>query len=286
MLRMHRNELVCAAVAAGVAALFGSPLGGLLFAVEVVARKRNMAFFVCSMVAVSVACLFTLAIEEPLLFPVIIKDWHLYAIPWFAALGVLAALQSAYLTRTVITVKRHFGNISKHFQKVILGAVIISVGIMLLPGLYGDGYHSVAAFMTSSNSLSLDISIACSLLSLLILKPVLTAVTLAAGGDGGIFGPSLFIGAILGLLFALVANDIFNAGIIPLNFMVVGMAAMLSASIHAPLTAIFLICSLTGNYVLIIPLTMASLIAKFTGKAILPYTLYTYAPPTVNQPSC
>jgi CIC family chloride channel protein len=86
----------------------------------------------------------------------------------------------------------------------------------------------------------------------------------------------------LGLLVASVLNTFFNIGVIPVNFMIIGMAAVLSASIHAPFTAIFLVCGLTNDYTLFIPLLVVSLISKYTAKMIYPFTVYSFSPSIAN----
>ncbi|RYG50803.1 MAG: chloride channel protein, partial [Chitinophagaceae bacterium] len=88
----------------------------------------------------------------------------------------------------------------------------------------------------------------------------------------------LVIGAWTGLLVAMVVNHYFNIGLIPINFMLVGMAAALSASIHAPLTAVFLVCGISGNYVLMLPLLLAAYVSKRISFNLLPYNVYTYKP--------
>ena len=118
-------------------------------------------------------------------------------------------------------------------------------------------------------------------LVLLFLKPIITSVTLAAGGDGGVFGPSLFVGAFLGLLTAAILNTISGVHVISINFMILGMAAVLSASIHAPYTSIFLLCGVINDYSLVIPLAIVSLTAKYTAKALYPFTVYTFEPQKV-----
>lgn len=86
-----------------------------------------------------------------------------------------------------------------------------------------------------------------------------------------------FLSAFLGLFIALLLNTYLNANIIPVNFMVIGMAAVLSASIHAPFTAIFLICGLTNDYTLFVPILAVCLISKYTAKMIYPYSVYSYS---------
>ena len=115
------------------------------------------------------------------------------------------------------------------------------------------------------------------LLVLVLVKPVASALTLGAGGDGGVFAPSIVAGALLGLLFALVCNTYFNTHLIIINFVLVGAAATLSAAIYAPLTALFLVCSIVPNgYALFFPLLLGSFSAKLFAQRLLPYNVYTY----------
>ena len=90
------------------------------------------------------------------------------------------------------------------------------------------------------------------------------------------------MGAFLGFILSNILNTYFNAGVIPLNFMIMGMAAVLSASIHAPFTSLFLVCGVTGNYTLFVPLLGVCLIAKYTSKFLYPYTVYSIIPATVK----
>jgi CIC family chloride channel protein len=147
----------------------------------------------------------------------------------------------------------------------------------MFPQLYGDGYHSIRVLLQGPSSIQLTCAVTLSFLCVLIFKPIVTSLTLASGGDGGIFAPSLFIGAFLGFFIAGVLNHFFNANVIPVNFMVIGMAAVLSASLHAPFTAVFLACGLAGNYTLMIPVITACLISKLTAQCIIPYTVYNYS---------
>jgi CIC family chloride channel protein len=148
----------------------------------------------------------------------------------------------------------------------------------VLPQLYGDGYHALKESILLSNNMTLTVSAAITLFGIIILKPIVTSASLAAGGDGGVFAPSIVIGGFIGLLLAICLNTFFHANVIPLNFMILGMGAMLSASIHAPFTAIFLTCGLINDYSLFIPIFMTCMVAKYTAKMIYPFTVYTYQP--------
>jgi len=276
--RQYKTELICAGVAAGVTALFGSPIAGILFAFEVISKKVTRAFLISNLIAVVVAFGLIFLMNEKPLFNVAITTWHIKAIPYFILLGILAGLNSVYLTRCVLFFKSQFSKINTHYYKILVGSTVLSISLFLFPQLYGEGYHSIKTIFGNSTEIPLTLTLALTFFGLILLKPIVTSMTLASGGDGGVFAPSLFIGAFLGLLIASILNTFLNAGVIPINFMIIGMAAVLSASIHAPFTAIFLVCGLTNDYTLFIPLLAVCLISKYTAKMIYPFTVYSFSP--------
>lgn len=278
-LKRYKTELICAGVSAGVAALFASPIAGLLFAYEVISKKLSRSFLFTTVIAISVTWLFLFFMDEKPLFAVGISTWNYHAIPYFILLGIIAGMNSVYLTKCVLRIKAWFLKIKTPYYRVVFGALVVGVGLFLFPQLFGDGYHAVKENIANSSSTP-SISVLLTLAACIVLKPIITSVTLSSGGDGGVFAPSIFIGALLGLLLAFVSNRFFDAGVIPLNFMVIGMAAMLSASISAPFTALFLVCGLVGSYVLFWPILVVSLVSKYVAQRLCPYTVYTYAAKT------
>lgn len=280
--RQYKTELICAGIAAGVTALFGSPVAGILFVFEVISKKVTKAFLISCLIAVSIAFSLIFLLDEKPLFAVNITTWHLQSIPYFILLGILAGLNSVYLTRCVLFFKSQFSKIEAAYLKIILGSAVLSVSLLLLPQLYGEGYHSIKTIFSHSSEAPLTLPLAITFLGILLLKPIVTSVTLASGGDGGVFAPSLFIGAFLGLLTASVLNTFLHTSVIAINFMIIGMAAVLSASIQAPFTAIFLVCGITNDYTLFVPILAVALIAKHTSKMIYPHTVYTYTPSIAN----
>ena len=280
--KQYKTELICAGVAAGVTALFGSPIAGILFAFEVISKKVTKAFLISNLISVAIAFGLIFLLDEKPLFTVIITTWHLKAVPYFILLGILAGLNSVYLTRCVLFFKSQFSKINVHYYKILLGSAILSISFFIFPQLYGEGYHSIKTIFGNSTEIPLTVTLALTFFGLLVLKPIVTSVTLAAGGDGGVFAPSLFIGAFLGLLLASILNTFFHVGVIPINFMIIGMAAVLSASIHAPFTAIFLVCGITNDYTLFIPLLVVSFISQYIAKMIYPFTVYSYSPSISN----
>ncbi|WP_284651921.1 chloride channel protein [Flavobacterium terrisoli] len=272
----HKTELICAGVSAGITALFFSPFAGILFAWEVISKKVNNVFLLTCTIATAVACLIIFLLDEKPLFAVQLHGWHWYAIPYFVLLGIIAGLHSVYLTKCVLYFKKSFSRIKKHTNRILFGTIILSASLLVLPQLYGEGYHAIKENILVANQTILTLSLAITFLGIIILKPIVTSATLASGGDGGVFAPSIFIGGFLGLLLAICLNTFFNTNVIPLNFMILGMGAMLSASINAPFTAIFLTCGIINDYTLFFPIFLTCLVAKYTAQAIYPFTVYTY----------
>lgn len=273
--RMYKRELICAGVVAGVAILFTSPLAGFLFAMEVIARKiRKSIVIACSASALLSWIFIELFDSETILYSVV-KEWNYAAIPFFLVLSVLGGTLSVYFTLLVTRMKRIFGNISNNFIRINVGAIAVGTMIYFFPTLYGDSYHGLREILQgplSAPNLTLF-----SLLILALLKPLAASLTLGAGGDGGVFAPSIVAGAFLGLMVAFVGNHYFGMQLVPINFALIGAAATLSASLFAPLTSVVLICNLLPHgYILFVPVLVCCFVSYLVAKWILPYNVYTY----------
>ncbi|AWA30141.1 chloride channel protein [Flavobacterium magnum] len=274
--RKYKSTLINCGVAAGITALFGNPIAGFFFCYEVISRKWNWLRLSAVLVALAVStALINLADFAPL-FTIRLHGWHYHALPWFVLLGVIAGCHSVYLTRCVLFFKERYSRLSSDRHRIVLTSFTLGVLMLLLPQLYGEGYHAVAESMQQAQTLILTPGLFLTCVAIVLLKPIATSATLASGGDGGVFAPGMFIGAFLGLLVALLHNTFFSAQVIPLNFMILGMGAMLSASIHAPFTAVFLTCGLTGDYTLLVPALLVCFVSKLTAKSLYPFTVYTY----------
>jgi len=268
---LYKRELICAGVTAGVAVLFVSPLAGWLFAVEVIARKKNLPVFVSCTVAALAAWAFIFLFEQERMFSQQVEKWYWSAVPFFIILSSIGGVLSIYFTLLVTRMKKLFANINNNFLRVNLGAVTVGLFIFFFPVLFGDSYHGLKELLQLSSLPLLTV------LALVLLKPLAASLTLGAGGDGGVFAPSIISGALLGLAFATLCNNYLGMHLILFNFALVGAAATLSASIYAPLTAIVLVSNLTHNgYELFLPLLFGSFVAKFVAQKILPYNVYTY----------
>lgn len=273
--KMYKRELVSAGVVAGVGVLFGSPLVGLLFALEVIARKVSRSLLIACVSAGLITGIFVLFQNTKPLLPFEVQNWAWKALPFFFVLSLFGALLSVYFTILVIRIKDFFAKIPNNFLRVNLGALLVGSAILCLPFLYGDSYHGLIELIeqiASKEPVSLLI-----LGLLIVIKPLVAALTLGAGGDGGVFAPSIVAGAVLGLFFALTCNQFFHTELIPLNFALAGVAATLSSAISAPFTALILVCNLVPNgYTLFLPVLITSFLAQRIAKFILPYNVYTY----------
>lgn len=271
---IYKLELICAGVCAGVAILFGSPIAGWLFAIEVIARKFNKSLFISCTAAAFISWIFLYSFKSDPLFSFQITQWKWEAVPFFIVLGLLGGLLSIYFTILVTRIKGFFSGINNNFVRVNLGALLVGTMIFYFPFLYGDSYHSLSEILNHSQNYSLIF-----LVFLVLLKPLAAALTLGAGGDGGVFAPSIVAGAFLGFTFAYFCNIYFGTSLLYLNFMLVGAASTLSASIYAPFTALFLVCNMSPNgFKLFFPILLVCLIANSFAQWIFPYNVYTYQP--------
>ncbi|WP_286769615.1 chloride channel protein [Sphingobacterium sp. 40-24] len=273
----YKTELICAGVIAGVTLLFGSALGGFLFAFEVIARRYNKTLLISGLTSMALASVFVYYLDASPLFTFEVKVWRWQAIPFVAILGLIGGILALYFTKTVIYAKSYFAGIKSNFIRVNLGAITVGTFIFFLPVLYGDSYHGLGEILKSSLHDSVNLLYFLPLILLVLLKPFVASLTLGAGGDGGVFAPSIVTGALLGVLFAQLCNHYLGTQLVVINFALFGAAAMLSAAIHAPFTAIFIIASLVpSGYLLLAPLLISSFIAKTLAKKLYPYNVYTY----------
>ncbi|GHE47266.1 hypothetical protein GCM10017764_33110 [Sphingobacterium griseoflavum] len=274
-----KKACICAGVVAGVTVLFGSAIGGWLFAIEVIAKKFQKKVVVSATVSALIAFFFIQYVGSPYLIPMSAAVWQWKALPYMMLLAVLAGLLATYFTQIVIFCKHWFSGISNNFLRVNLGALAVGILIVGFPSLYGDSYHGLVDMLRTFtfSGIHLPGSLPLTLAALFLLKPIAASLTLGAGGDGGVFAPSIVAGAFLGILFAYLCNTYLGFEFLVVNFALIGAAATLAAAIHGPMTAIFLICSLAPNgYQLLFPLGMAAFSAYMLSKKICSYNVYSY----------
>ena len=271
--RAYKRELISAGVAAGIAILFNSPIAGCLFAWEVISKKMNKAFVLCCSASTLVAWSLLHFIEHKSILPFSVVGWNWYAVPFMIVLSLFGSTLSVYFTILVLRIKSFFSGINNNFIRVNLGALAVGTMICFFPFIYGDSYHALEEMIQGYKNYSILF-----LLFIALLKPLASSLTLGAGGDGGVFAPSIVAGAFLGVAFALMCNIYLGTSLLLLNFALIGAATTLSASIYAPFTSLFLICNLVPNgYILFFPLLICCVVAHYFAKMIFPYNVYTYS---------
>ncbi len=274
---IYKSELVCAGVAAGITVLFGSPIAGFLFSIEVISRKVTRTMVLSCGISVFLAWIFVFYFDNEPIFDLRVSHYNTSALPFMILLSVLAGMVAVYFTKSVIFFKEAMAGIPDKFLRVISGALLVGIAIFFFPALYGDSYHALAPLISSFNDNGISPATIGTLGLLVLLKPLAASLTLGAGGDGGVFAPSIVTGAFLGITVALLCNYFFNIQLIVLNFALIGAAAMLSAAIHAPLTALFLTCNIVGEgFILFLPILLGVFIAKQIAKFLCAYNVYTY----------
>lgn len=279
--------LGCGAAAA-IASIFKAPLAGLVFTLEVLMLDLTMASIVPLLIAAVTATTisyFLLGREVTFAFE-IIEPFALYKIPFFILLGIFCGLISYYFTKTAMQFEGRFTSITNPYKRVLVGALVLGLLIFLFPPLYGEGFNTLQSLLDGEPSAILNNSllyplrdnvwiVLVSLALLLVFKVFAMAATTGAGGVGGIFAPTLFMGGVAGYFMAKLLNNTVGTSLNEGNFTLVGMAGMMAGVMHAPLTAIFLIAELTGGYALFIPLMITSTIAYITIMYFEPHSIYT-----------
>ncbi|MDD2196351.1 MAG: chloride channel protein [Bacteroidales bacterium] len=274
--------------AAAIASIFSAPIAGLVFTLEVLMLDLTMGSIVPLLIAAVTATTvsyFLVGRDVTFAFEMI-KPFALEKIHLFILLGIFCGLMSLYFTRTTMRVESRFSRIENPFKKVVVGGVVLGVLIFLFPPLYGEGFSTLQALINGEDFSILDNSllytfrdnvwvILLSLALILLFKVYAMAATTGAGGIGGIFAPTLFMGGVAGYFMSKLLNHTVGSGLNESNFTLVGMAGMMAGVMHAPLTAIFLIAEITGGYGLIIPLMITSTIAYLTTRYFEPHTIYT-----------
>lgn len=270
----ERTILLACGAASGIAAVFNAPIAGVLFAIEVLLADVSVSSFIPLIIAAaSGALLSNIILDEGVILTFTQQIAFNYQnVPFYIVLGALAGLLSLYYAQVYHYVELQFSHIKKTWVKVLTGGLLMCVLLIFFPPLFSDGYETIKVLSNLApenlvkasllnDFLQNEWSIVIFLLLLIFLKAFAASITFGAGGNGGNFGPSLFMGAYLGFTFARIVNLTGIAKIPETNFTLVGMAGILSGIFHAPLTAIFLIVEITGGYGLMIPLMIVSSIS-------------------------
>ena len=265
--------LVACGAAAGIASAYNAPIGGALFVSEIILRSLAMESFGPLVFSSVIA---TLTVRQLLgaspLYEIAIPAVRLnsnWEIVLYLLLGALAGGIGPLFLWTLRTSERLFAKIpGPGFLHLAAGGLVVGALAVFRPEVCGNGYGVVNEILHGQ-------FVWYSLLLILVFKLVATAATFGSGAVGGVFTPTLFVGACTGYLFALAAAPLWpGAPLVPSAFTLVGMGALLAATTHAPLMAILLLFEMTLDYQMILPLMLACVVAHFVGRGFDPRSIY------------
>ncbi len=279
--------LGCGATGA-IAGIFKAPLAGVIFTLEVLMLDLTMASLLPLLISgISSAALAYYFMGDAVLFKFnLVNTFDSSNIPFYIVLGVFSGIISLYFTRMTMFLEGKFKLIKKLYLRIIAGGLVLGFLIFLFPALWGEGYTSINKVFNGLGSNLLDNSLFFSfkdnpwfivafLMMLIFFKVIAMTATTATGGIGGIFAPTLFVGAMGGYFVALFANLALGMNLPVDNFALAGMGAMMAGVMHAPLLGIFLTAEITGGYQLFFPLIISATASYLTIMRFEPYSIYT-----------
>jgi len=267
----RRSTFVAAGAAAGIAAIFNAPLAGVFFALEVILRSftaRGFSTVVISAVAAN-AVWRVLVGDESVLTAEVHQLIHPSELVLYAVLGIVAAVVAVGFVRLLYFVEDRFDALPVLADlRPAIGALTVGILGAVSIDLLGSGLGGIDKALAGEFAFRF-------LLFLVVGKMLATALTLGSGGSGGIFSPSLFIGALLGSAYGEIVNQLFPDSTAPAGaYAVVGMAAVFAAAAQAPMSSIFIVFEMTNDFGLIMPLMAACAAATVAYTAIKKDSIY------------
>ena len=285
-----RSLLIGCAAAGALSSIFKAPIAAIIFAIEVFSLDLTIASMLPLLLA-SLSAILTsyFFLGGDVLLPFRIEDtFTISDVPFYAVLGIVSAITSIYFTAIYERIQKLFDRLNSPFKKILVGGSCIGILVYFIPPLYGEGFAVINNLIAGNpekalenNFLQMDLTniwvVIALLAGLVFFKIIASALTFGAGGVGGIFAPTLFMGSIMGNCIAKIINNIgiFKNQVSESNFTLVGMAGLMAGVLHAPLTAIFLIAEVTGGYELFIPLMLTATISFSITKYYNSHSVYT-----------
>ncbi len=282
--------LVGCGAAAAIAGIYKAPIAGLVFTLEVLMIDMNMASILPILIATITADVvsYILAGNATMFTFQLDSEWNVERVPATILLGVFCGFVSLYFMRGMTWCEGIYAKQKDHpYRKLLLGGVLLSVLIFFFPSLYGEGWNGLSILLSGKTQTDwnqvMDGSmfyghseLLIAYIGLVILtKIVATASTNGAGGCGGTFAPSLFVGGFAGFFFSRLWNmEMFGTYLPEKNFVLLGMAGVMAGVMHAPLTGIFLIAEITGGYQLFVPLLIVAVVSVMVISIFEPHSIY------------
>lgn len=265
--------LVACGAAAGMAAAYNAPIGGAVFAAQIVLGNFSMNLFAPLLVASVIATMVSrsfFGIEPWYRVPSYVEFTRISQLPWFLLLGFLAGGLGAVFLKLLRRGEQLFNRLPLSLPwRMTLGGLAVGAIAIQFPGVWGNGYEATNQILHSQLALG-------ALAGLFLAKLVATLVSVGSGAVGGVFTPTLFLGAALGGLFGSVLHLGGYALTLPTPaFVLVGMSSMLAATTHSPLLAMILVFEISLNYTLAPPLMVACAVSTLVSRSFHADTIYT-----------
>jgi len=279
--------LIGCGAAGAVAGIFKAPIAGIVFTLEILMLDLTISsivpLLISSVTAATVAyflmghgVLFTFSLTEA---------FYISNIPWYIVLGIVSGLVSVFFSKSTIFLETLYEKIGNVYTRLLTGGIVLGLLIWVFPPFFGEGYNTIMLILEGKGNQLLEGTFFSSgsqdfyllvlfMIGLVMLKVIASSSTNGAGGVGGIFAPTLFIGGVNGYLVAVLLNRFLNVNLPDNRFVLAGMAGVMAGVMHAPLTAIFLIAEITGGYDLLIPLIITATTAYITVRGFEKHSIY------------
>ena len=282
------NVLIGMGGASALASIFQAPITGVVFAMEVFMIDISMTALIPIIISAFCAILTSYYfLGKAVEYEIIISESFIPANSlYYVGLGLVVGLVSAYFMRVYFDIGKQFGKFENPWLRFVIAAFGLGALIFVFPSLYGEGYETINAalngraedilfntiFEPFSNNIWIVIFI---FVGIILFKAVATSLTFAAGGVGGTFAPALFLGAMTGMVYAMVINTLGIGDLDVTKFALVGMSGVIAGMLHAPLTGIFLIAEITNGYSLMVPLMIVSALSLAINRVFFNESIYT-----------
>ncbi|MEZ5360431.1 MAG: chloride channel protein [Candidatus Zixiibacteriota bacterium] len=264
--------LVGCGAAAGISAVFNAPIAGIIFSLEIILGDfavKTFAPVLLSSVIASVITRSVLGNHPAFEVPAyeLVSAWEM---PLYVLLGIVAGGFAVVFTRVLSWSESFFDSLKiPEISKPAMGGALLGVVGVFFPQVFADGYNTIHLALYGKMALGL-------MAILVFVKIIGTSLTLGSGNSGGIFAPSLFMGAMVGGAFGSLAHTFFpGVTASPGAYALVGMAALVGGTTHAPMTAILIIFEMTSDYRIILPLMVAVTISTLVSRNLFQYSIYT-----------